>query len=198
MANYKFSLWQKGQKKSCIGVFGQIHSQETRWLRLIIALIPFPYLPTQDPVLMISKLTATEVYGQAHSQETRWLRSCPFHPFTPPPHPNPHTHMYSTHLGRVVSELTVTHREHAGTVIGLSPTDRKWWSRFSSLPDLVMRYSTQLCTRTRVWWFRKFDPSKLGELNLLFWGSSLDQLNVIKYQSLKHTYVGIHVRNRWS
>lgn len=47
------------------------------------------------------------------------------HSITPPPHPNPHTHMYSTHLGRVVSELTITHREHAGTVIGLSPTDRK-------------------------------------------------------------------------
>lgn len=47
-------------------------------------------------------------------------------PLPPPPPPQPpYTHVYSTHLGRVVSELTVTHREHAGTVIGLSPTDRK-------------------------------------------------------------------------
>lgn len=92
MANYKFSLWQKGQKKSCIGVFGQIHSKETKWLRLIIALIPFPYLPTPDPVLMISKLTATEVYGQAHSQQqddSGHVHSIP----SPHPHPNPHTHM---------------------------------------------------------------------------------------------------------
>lgn len=85
--------------------------------RLISAHIPFLYLPTPYPVSCYKGLWSDPQLG---NKMTQGPGSCP----TPPP--PPHTHTYTcTHPGSVVSELTITNREHAGTVTGLSPTDKK-------------------------------------------------------------------------